>query len=146
MLQAAKDLKSLQAKGQKNEEVPQIYEKCYEALCDDLNTPIALSHIFDAVRIINSVKGGQMQICADDLAILNKIFDEILFGILGIKDEAASEGKSAAVIDGLMKMVLAERAEAKASKNWAKSDEIRDKLSALGITVKDGKDGAEWSI
>ncbi|MCQ2186693.1 MAG: cysteine--tRNA ligase [Bacteroidales bacterium] len=146
MLQAAKDLKSLQAKGQKNEEVAQIYEKCYEALCDDLNTPIALSHIFDAVRIINSVKGGQMQICADDLAILNKIFDEILFGILGIKDEAASEGKSAAVIDGLMKMVLAERAEAKASKNWAKSDEIRDKLSALGITVKDGKDGAEWSI
>ena len=148
MMQAAKDLKGLQARAKKSaeSEVAQIYEKCYEALCDDLNTPIALSHLFDAVRIINSVKGGQMQISADDLALLAKLFDEVLFGVLGLKDEGASEGKSAVVIDGLMRMVLAQRAEAKAAKDWAKSDEIRNTLAALGITVKDGKDGAEWSM
>ncbi len=148
MLQAGRDLKNIQAKGGKggSTEVKQLYEKCYEALCDDLNTPVALGHIFDAVRIINSVRNGQMQISAEDLEYLNRIFADVLYGILGIRDEGASEGKSAKVIDGLMKMVLAERAEAKAAKNWAKSDEIRNALAELGISVKDGKDGAQWSM
>ena len=148
MLTAAKDLKSLQAKAaaSENSEVQQIYEKCYEALCDDLNTPVALSHIFDAVRIINSVKAGQMQISSEDLALLVKLFDEVLGGILGIVDESAQGSKSATVLEGLMDIVLKERQEAKAAKNWAKSDEIRDQLKALGITIKDGKEGTEWSL
>ena len=148
MLTAAKDLKSLQAKAaaSENSEVQQIYEKCYEALCDDLNTPVALSHIFDAVRIINSVKAGQMQISSKDLALLVKLFDEVLGGILGIVDESAQGSKSATVLEGLMDIVLKERQEAKAARNWAKSDEIRDQLKALGITIKDGKEGTEWSL
>ena len=148
MLTAAKDLKSLQAKAaaSENSEVQQIYEKCYEALCDDLNTPVALSHIFDAVRIINSVKAGQMQISSEDLALLVKLFDEVLGGILGIVDESAQGSKSATVLEGLMDLVLKERQEAKAARNWAKSDEIRDQLKALGITIKDGKEGTEWSL
>lgn len=148
MLTAAKDLKSLQAKAaaSENSEVQQIYEKCYEALCDDLNTPVALSHIFDAVRIINSVKAGQMQISSEDLALLVKLFDEVLGGILGIVDESAQGSKSATVLEGLMDIVLKERQEAKAARNWAKSDEIRDQLKALGITIKDGKEGTEWSL
>ena len=148
MLTAAKDLKSLQAKAaaSENSEVQQIYEKCYDALCDDLNTPVALSHIFDAVRIINSVKAGQMQISSEDLALLVKLFDEVLGGILGIVDESAQGSKSATVLEGLMDIVLKERQEAKAARNWAKSDEIRDQLKALGITIKDGKEGTEWSL
>ncbi len=148
MLTAAKDLKSLQAKAaaSENSEVQQIYEKCYEALCDDLNTPVALSHIFDAVRIINSVKADQMQISSEDLALLVKLFDEVLGGILGIVDESAQGSKSATVLEGLMDIVLKERQEAKAARNWAKSDEIRDQLKALGITIKDGKEGTEWSL
>ena len=66
---------------------------------------------------------------------------------MGLKDEEASEGgKSLAVIDGLMGMVLEERKAAKAAKDWATSDKIRDNLKALGIAVKDTKDGAEWSF
>ncbi|MCR5519497.1 MAG: cysteine--tRNA ligase, partial [Bacteroidales bacterium] len=127
-------------------EVKAIFEGVYDALCDDMNTPIALSHIFDAVRIINSAKAGQMKLSAGDVDTLVQIFDDIVFGVLGLRDEEAAEAGSGKVVSGLMDMVLAERAKAKANKDWATSDSIRDALKALGITVKDTKDGAEWTI
>ena len=127
-------------------EVKAVFEGVYDALCDDLNTPVALSHIFDAVRIINSSKAGQIKLAAGDVDTLVQIFDDIVFGVLGLRDEEAAEAGSGKVVSGLMDMVLAERAKAKANKDWATSDAIRDALKALGITVKDTKDGAEWTI
>ena len=131
---------------QPSEAVSGIIEGVYEALCDDLNTPVALSGLFEAVKLINSAKAGQAKLSAADTAALKALFDEILCGVLGLVDEGTSDGKSVQVIDGLMKMVLEERKEAKAEKNWAKSDAIRDSLTALGITIKDTKEGTEWSL
>lgn len=111
-----------------------------------MNTPIALSYIFDAVKIVNSVKAGQMKLSSAELALMQKLFDEVLFDIMGLKDEGASDDKSASVIEGLMGMVLEARAEAKAAKDWPKSDKIRNTLTELGITVKDTKDGVEWHL
>ena len=128
-------------------EVKAIFDGIYDALCDDLNTPIAISHVFEAVRIINSAKAGQAKLTAGDFETLIQIFDDIVFGVLGLRDEAVAEsGKGQEVVSGLMEMVLEERARAKAAKDWATSDAIRDHLKALGITVKDTKDGAEWTI
>ena len=128
-------------------EIKAIFEGVYDALCDDLNTPVALSHIFEAVRIINSAKAGSAKLTGKDLTALAQIFDDIVFGVLGLRDEAAGEGgKSHEVVSGLMEMVLEERAKAKAAKDWGLSDAIRDHLKALGITVKDTKDGAEWTL
>ena len=128
-------------------EIKAIFDGVYDALCDDLNTPVALSHIFEAVRIINSAKSGASKLTKGDLSTLVQIFEDIVFGVLGLKDESAGEGgKSQEVVAGLMDMVLEERAKAKAAKDWALSDAIRDHLKALGITVKDTKDGAEWTI
>lgn len=142
-----------------SEEVKGIFNAVYEALCDDLNTPIALSHIFDAVRLINSAKAGALRqaqgpdgqtmepLSKGDLETLTQLFDDIVFGVLGLKDESAAEsGKGQEIVSGLMNMVLEERAKAKAAKDWAASDAIRDHLKDLGITVKDTKDGAEWTI
>ncbi|MBQ0044156.1 MAG: cysteine--tRNA ligase [Bacteroidales bacterium] len=133
-----------------NAEVKAIFDGVYDALCDDMNTPIALSHIFDAVRIINTAKDRKLVLSKNDLATLCQIFDDIVFGVMGLRDEDASEGTSAKVIDGLMQMVLETRAEvreqAKQTKDWSKCDQIRDALKALGITVKDGKEGATWTI
>ena len=124
-----------------------IWEGIYESLCDDMNTPIALSHIFDAVRIINTAKEKKVTLSQGDWDTLVQIFDDIVFGVLGLRDDNAAEsGKGAKVIDGLMEMVLEERAKAKAAKDWATSDRIRDSLKGLGISVKDGKDGAEWTL
>ena len=127
-------------------EVKAVFEGVYDALCDDMNTPISLSHIFDAVRIINTAKDGQMKLSANDLDTLVQIFNDIVFGVLGLCDEGAAGDEGGAIIDGLMSMVLKSRAEAKASKDWTTSDYIRDSLKALGISVKDTKDGVEWTI
>ena len=127
-------------------EVKAVWEGIYDALCDDMNTPVALAHISEAVRLINSAKAGQVKLSKADLDTLVQLFDDIVFGVLGLKDEEAAEAGSGKVIGGLMDMVLAERAKAKANKDWAASDAIRDALKALGITVKDTKDGAEWTI
>ena len=129
-----------------SEEIKGIFNGVYEALCDDLNTPVAVAHIFDAVRIINSAKAGA-KLTGNDLQALLRLFDDIVFGVLGLRDESAAEsGKGRDVVAGLMEMVLEDRAKAKAAKDWAASDAIRDHLKALGITVKDTKDGAEWTL
>ncbi len=132
--------------GADSAEIKAVFDGVYEALCDDMNTPVALSHIAEAVRIINSAKAGSLMLSAADLAALVQIFDDIVFGVLGLRDEEAAAGSSVNVIDGLMKMVLEQRAAARAAKDWAASDHIRDSLKALGITVKDTKDGAEWTL
>ena len=98
------------------------------------------------MRIINTAKAGQMKLSAGDVQTLCQIFDDIVFGVLGLKDEGADESASGKVIEGLMGMVLEQRAAAKANKDWATSDHIRDTLKALGIQVKDTKDGVEWTI
>ncbi len=128
-------------------EVRAVFDGIYDALCDDMNTPMALAHISEAVRLINSAKAGSVKLGAGDIQTLCQLFDDIVFGVLGLRDEAAAGSDGAGkIIDGLMGMVLEQRAAAKAAKDWATSDHIRDALKALGIQVKDTKDGVEWTI
>ena len=129
-----------------NPEVKAVFEGIYEALCDDMNTPVALAHISAAVKLINSAKDKQLKLSQGDIATLVQIFDDIVFGVLGLRDEEAAGGKADSVIAGLMDMVLESRAAAKAAKDWSTSDHIRDSLKKLGIVVKDTKDGAEWTL
>ena len=127
-------------------EVKAVFDGIYEALCDDMNTPVALSQVFEAVRLINSAKAGTLKFSKADTDTLVQLFDDIVFGVLGLVDEDAAGGDSMKVVDGLMQMVLEERANAREQKDWALSDHIRDSLKALGINVKDTKDGAEWTL
>ena len=130
-----------------SEQVKAIFEGVYEALCDDLNTPVAISQIFDAVKLINSAKSGSIKLGSADLDALVQIFDNIVFGVLGLKDEDNAGGDSSGkVVGGLMEMVLEERKKAREAKDWALSDHIRDSLKAIGIAVKDTKEGAEWTM
>lgn len=129
-----------------SKEIKDIVENTYTALCDDLNTPIALSHIFDAVRLINSAKDKKLKLSKEDLQALVDLFDNIVYGVLGLKDEENGGGKAAKTIDGLMQMVIGQRKAAKAAKDWATSDRIRDELKAIGIQIKDTKDGIEWTL
>ena len=129
-----------------NAEIKAIWNSVYDALCDDLNTPVALAGIADAVRIINSAKAGSIKLSDADLAALCQLFDDIVFGVLGLRNEGTSDEGTGRIIDGLMGMVMESRAAAKAARDWATSDHIRDTLKELGIQVKDTKDGAEWTI
>ena len=125
-----------------SQEVKAIMDAVEEALCDDLNTPIAIAHLFDAVKLIN---GGKLS--NDDKAALAKFFEEVVGGVLGLKDEeAGASGRAEKALEGVMQLVLENRKKVREEKNWAESDRIRDLLASYGITVKDTKDGATWTL
>ena len=122
--------------------VEAIREAVLDALCDDLNTPIAIAHLFDAAKLIN---GGTLP--EKDKVAMKQLFDEIVGGVLGLKDEeAGASGKAEKALEGVMQLVLDARKKAREEKNWAESDRIRDTLASFGIAVKDTKDGATWTL
>ena len=129
-----------------NQEIRSLIEDVYNKLCDDLNTPMALAQIFEAVRIINTAKDKKLTLDASDYTALVELFDNIVYGVLGLRDEESEGGKATKTIDGLVNMVLEQRKAAKAAKDWATSDKIRDDLKALGVLIKDTKDGTEWTL
>ncbi len=146
LLQAGRDLKALTAKDVVDHaELVELREKVYEALCDDLNTPIALSHLFEAVRWVNLAKDGQTKLSAEDLKLLDGMLNGVLGDVLGIAEEEGGQSNEE-LLDGLIEMVLAERKEAKARKDFATSDAIRDRLKELGIQIKDTREGTEWTL
>jgi cysteinyl-tRNA synthetase len=124
--------------------VESLKTKCYDAMYDDLNTPIVISHLFDMAKTINTVNDRKATLTQADIDELKGVMDTFVFDVMGLRDESATD--NTALIDGLMHMILDMRATAKANKDWATSDKIRDELGALGVTVKDGKDGATWEI
>ena len=115
-----------------------------EAICDDLNSPIAISVMFDWVRIINQLYDGSQTITAEDLETLKKSVYELVYDVLGLQDEQS--GGDLDRVGGLVDMILNVRQEAKANKDWATSDKIRDELTKLGVVVKDKKDGVDWEL
>ena len=122
-----------------------LREKCEEAMCDDLNTPIVISHLFESLRIINLVHDGKETISQVDLEELKLVFKLFIEDILGLQStEPASEGIESyrKAIDLLLNI----RLEAKQNKDWATSDKIRNELTALGFEIKDTKDGFEWKV
>ena len=127
-------------------QINDLREKCYDAMDDDLNTPIVIAHLFDASRIINQLADGKATITTEDLYSLKETFHTFCFDILGLQEEHASNAGREEAFAGAVNLLLAERQEAKANKNWAKSDRIRNELSALGFEIKDGKNGAEWKL
>lgn len=120
-----------------------LQEKIYEALCDDLNTPVALSCIFDMVKFINTAADRHTALTPADKRLLESVYDHLIGGVLGLYDEQSED--RAALIDGLAALILDLRSQAKQAKDWATSDKIRERLQALGLTVKDSKEGSTWS-
>lgn len=158
VLAAARDVQNLKAEASgeasaSDEQILKIKENVWDALLDDLNTPIALSHIFDAVKIVNSAKAGGIKLSQKGKDALVELFSDVLCDVLGVcsGNEAAVAGPGASAADeklvnGLMSMILEQRAQAKANKDWAASDAIRDRLKELGVQLKDSKEGTEWTI
>lgn len=146
MVQAAKDVASLNtSQGALSAEIADIKRGVYDALCDDLNTSVALAHLFEAVRVVNLAKDNQLKLTTEDKESLQFLFSEIMEGVLGIVDEQSGSGSSV-ILNEVVGMILEMRKEAKAEKNFAKSDAIRQRLTEIGITIKDTKEGTEWSL
>jgi cysteinyl-tRNA synthetase len=143
LLKAIDNLNKIKPSESSTVDIDILRKRCYEALDDDLNSPIALSHLFDGVRIVNSLIEGTAKIDENGLHSLKEVFNTFVFEILGLKDEAAGAGNEKLTAD-LMKIIIGLRQDAKDKKEWAASDKIRNELKNAGILLKDKKDGAEW--
>ena len=122
-----------------------LSEKCEDAMADDLNTPIVIAHLFDAVKEINKIFDGNGTISAPDLEEIKSVFDIFINNILGIKIEN-DNGKSYEAYRKAIDLLLEIRLQAKTNKDWATSDKIRNSLTEFGFTIKDTKEGFEWSV
>jgi cysteinyl-tRNA synthetase len=120
-------------------------QSCYDAMNDDFNSPILIAQLFEAVRIINLVKEGNEQLTKADLNELSHTLSGFIFDVLGLTDEKSSS-KSNDKLEGVIELLIAMRNEARANKNFALSDQIRDQLDALGIQIKDGKEGTTFTL
>jgi cysteinyl-tRNA synthetase len=106
---------------------------------------VLIAHLFDAVRIINSARDRKESLTATDLEQLKKVMQTFIFEVLGLLDETR-QGAGSEVIEGLMALILDIRKTARENRDWGTSDQIRDRLKAAGIEIKDTKEGMEWSI
>ena len=121
--------------------------RCRAAMDDDLNSPMVISALFDWVRVINQLAEGRQTITAADLETLKTTVRRYAFDILGLRDEkAAGSASGRDYVTPLVEMLLDERLKARAAKDGAASDRIRDGLAAAGIRVKDRKDGSDWEL
>lgn len=143
LMNAMKLLPDLKTAGSSSTDVSKLAADIYAAMDDDFNTPIALSHLFEGVRIINSVNDGKETLTADDKAALQKVMSDFVFDIFGLKEENMVNTDK---IDGLMQMVIGIRQDAKSRRDFTTSDHIRDKLKEIGFEIKDGKEGTSYTM
>ena len=145
MRDAMARLNKLTASATTSVDVAGLREKCNDAMMDDLNTPIVISHLFDAAKAINTVADGKGTISEADLKELRDVFKTYGEEIMGLRLTEA-EGNNTKAYAGAIDLLLELRSQAKKNKDWATSDKIRNELTALGFVIKDTKDGAEWSL
>ena len=124
-----------------------LRQRCYDAMNDDLATPVVISNLFEACAVINKVVAHQAEISEADLAELRKVMTLFTSDILGLRNDKSADNSAREEAFGkVVDMVLELRAKAKAAKDWTTSDHIRDELAAAGFEVKDTKDGVTWKL
>jgi len=127
---------------QKSEvDLKSLSERCYNAMNDDFNSPVLIAELFEAVHIINSIYDGKTAATASDLEALKKLMNDFVIGVLGLKEESNQTDDMGKLLDFVIEL----RTEAKENKDYATSDKIRIGLNAIGIQLKDNKEGTTWN-
>ncbi|MDD3108456.1 MAG: cysteine--tRNA ligase [Alistipes sp.] len=144
LMKAVSTLDKIQPSATSSVDLHDLEARCEAAMDDDLNSPMVISELFEAVRTINQVYDGKQKLSAEDLADLKRVMHRFVFDILGLRDDLARDNSQ--LLSSVVDLVLELRQQAKASKDWATSDRIRDGLSQAGIKVKDRKDGSDWEV
>ena len=144
LMNAMETLQSLTSSDSSTYDVSGLEKKCYESINDDFNTPIVIAHLFDGVRIINSVKDGKESLKSSDVEKLKSIFNIFVNDILGLVATKESSGKD--LTNEIMELVLQLRGNAKKNKDFNTADLIRDELDKVGIQIKDSREGSSWEV
>lgn len=145
LMEALSLLKDLPTSAQSSVAIEDWKQLCYDAMNDDFNTPILIAHLFEGVRYINVIKDGKETITAEDLASFTTAIEAFVFEVLGLENEKISDSSNDK-LEGTIQLLIDMRKQARENKNFALSDQIRDQLLALGIQLKDGKEGTTFSL
>ena len=145
LMEALSLLKNLPTSAQSSIAIGDWKQLCYDAMNDDFNTPILIAHLFEGVRYINVIKDGKETITAEDLATFTTAIEAFVYEVLGLENEKITDSSNDK-LEGTIQLLIEMRKQARENKNFALSDQIRDQLLALGIQLKDGKEGTTFSL
>ncbi len=145
LMEALSLLKDLPTSTQSSVSIEDWKQLCYDAMNDDFNTPILIAHLFEGVRYINVIKDGKETITAEDLATFTTAIEAFVYDVLGLENEKITDSSNDK-LEGTIQLLIEMRKQARENKNFALSDQIRDQLLALGIQLKDGKEGTTFSL
>jgi len=126
-----------------------LIAQVFEELDDDFNTPKAMARLFELVPLINSYKdnkSGFREVSSETMQKLQDCLSTVLEDIMGLQDDMVDDGNSTDALGGVMELVIDLRQQARANKDWATADKIRDNLAEQNIVIKDGKEGTSWSL
>lgn len=144
LMEAVDTVKNLPIGNSTDFDIKAWQQKCYDAMNDDFNTPILIAQLFDAVKHINLIKEGKENITPSDKEILQKNMATFVYDVLGLEGNQEANGGSDKLA-GVVELLIYLREEARANKDFATSDKIRDQLAEIGIQLKDGKEGTTFS-
>ena len=145
LMDGMKLLNEIQPKDKSSLDISSWKQSCYDAMNDDFNTPILIANLFEGIRFVNLLNDGRETLNSADLELLKNTLTIFINDVLGIANQKNSSSNPDK-INGVIEMLIEMRKQARDNKNFALSDQIRDKLSALGIQLKDGKEGTTFSI
>lgn len=144
LMKAIETIEKLKPSKSSSYDVSSLEKKCYDAMDDDFNTPVLIAHLFDGVKIINSVKAEKEYLSSNDLKMLKSIFRIFVTEVLGLS--SVKEKSENNLTNEIMKLILKLRGNAKSNKNFATADLIRDELNKLNIQINDSREGSTWEV
>jgi cysteinyl-tRNA synthetase len=124
-----------------------LIQEAYSGMDDDFNTAISIAALNEIGSFVHKLVNQQLAANEVSPWVLERtktVFSTFLFDVFGLRDES-NDNQDSGTLEGLMGLILDIRGQARAQKDWATSDKIRDTLTAVGITVKDGKEGVSWA-
>ncbi len=146
LMDAYRSLDNLATSDDSSMDISQWRQSCYDAMNDDFNSPILIAQLFEGAKYVNTIKEGSATITANDLSLLKTTLSNFMFDVLGLVDESATGNNDGSKLVGAVDLLIELRNEARANKDFATSDKIRDNLQEVGIQLKDGKDGTTYSL
>jgi len=147
LMDAYRSLRDIMASSTSTFDVAAWRQSCYDAMNDDFNSPILIAQLFEGAKLINALKEGSTSLTQDDLNLVQKTLNDFLFDVLGLVDTSMQGGgDDGDKLSGAVELLIGLRNKARANKDFATSDTIRDELQAIGIQLKDGKEGTSYSL
>ncbi len=146
LMDAYRNLEEVATSEKSSIDVESWRKACYDAMNDDFNSPILIANLFETVKFVNLLKDGKETITEKDLVLLKQTLHDFLFDVLGLEDTVSENSQDGEKLTAAVELLIQLRNTARANKDFAMSDKIRDELASKGIQLKDGKDGTTFSL